>query len=333
MRFHVAFSVDFFRFLSFLSFSQEKNKRRKNGFKPMKNNIDMCDSSVCQDTTTILDSKHISATKKIYDIKLVDCGEYCQLYLYEDRKVKTNSVDNTDLELKKAKIDRIFDKEKSSKVKKLSEVIRESSITRSKIECQRLAKANINDWKIFITLTFEKNITDVKYANKRFKYFIDKVRRVKPELKYLCITEFQKRGATHYHMLCNIDINDKDLIYSQVDSPKFKHVKYWIDGFTSVEVMKGDPKKIINYIGKYMTKDIDNRLFGHHRYFGSRNLNKPCASYIDMMQKLEKKFYEKKVQDMEIIYQNEYVNPYDNSNVKFIELKKCDTVKERVIDK
>lgn len=279
-----------------------------------------------EEGTAILDSNLIVATRDLYDIKLVECGDYCQVYIYNDRKPKRKIKDNNiDLELKKRNIEQkfVFNKQiKSPEELKGYEHIEQKNIIRSKLECQRLAKANINEWKTFITLTFEENITDVQHANKRFKYFIDKVRRVKKDIKYLCITEFQKRGATHYHMLSNIDINDENLIYKQEDNPKFKHVKYWNDGFTSVEVMQGDAKKVIGYIAKYMTKNIDNRLFNRHRYFYSRNLKRPIANYINCQNVKEKDFYLKKIQDKELIYQNEYINPYDETNVLFLEFKK-----------
>ena len=274
-------------------------------------------------TFPILDSKHISATISLYDIKLVDCNDYCQVYVYEKKQSKSINKDNeNDLELKKEKIDSMFDKTHTKNECKLTNEIELRSIMRSKLECQRLAKANINDWKTFITLTFEENIQDVKKANRKFKYFIDKVRRVKKDLKYLCITEFQKRGAIHYHMLCNIDINDETLMYAQEDNKKFKHIKYWNEGFTSVEVMTGDVKKIIGYIAKYMTKDIDNRLFSHHRYFYSQNLNKPIKNYINSDKDNEKDFYIKKIQEKELIYQNEYINPYTQEKVQFFEFLK-----------
>ena len=274
-------------------------------------------------TFPILDSKHISATISLYDIKLVDCNDYCQVYVYEKKQSKSINKDNeNDLELKKEKIDSMFDKTHTKNECKLTNEIELRSIMRSKLECQRLAKANINDWKTFITLTFEENIQDVKKANRKFKYFIDKVRRVKKDLKYLCITEFQKRGAIHYHLLTNIDINDETLMYTQEDNKKFKHIKYWNEGFTSVEVMTGDVKKIIGYIAKYMTKDIDNRLFSHHRYFYSQNLNKPIKNYINSDKDNEKDFYIKKIQEKELIYQNEYINPYTQEKVQFYEFIK-----------
>ena len=180
----------------------------------------------------------------------------------------------------------------------------------------------MKDWETFITLTFEKNITDVQKANKQFRYFIDKIRRVKKDFKYLCITEFQKRGAIHYHLLTNININDDTLMYTQNDNKNFRHIKYWHNGFNSVEILKGDTKKVIGYISKYMTKDIDDRLFSKHRYFYSQNLIKPKNNFIDLDNEKEVKFYNEKIQDKELIYQNNYINSFDNENVLFLEFKK-----------
>ena len=278
----------------------------------------------------ILDSKLIvTTTKKTYDIKAVICGDYVQLYFYENKKTITEKQDNIDLELKKEKIDNMFEEKKkdSNKIEvPWEQKIKEKNIIRSKLECQRLAKSNLKDWETFITLTFDPKIMkasmkEITNANKRFRYFIDKVQRIKKDFKYICVPEFHKSGIVHYHLLCNININDNKLIYDQENNPKFKHVKYWNDGFTSVEIIKKDAKKIIGYIAKYMTKDIDNRLFNRHRYFYSRNLVKPISNYINLDNSIDNNFYQKIIQDKNLIYQNEYINPYDNTKVTFLELK------------
>lgn len=282
----------------------------------------MTDVNLKDELTLILDSKLISAT--LYDIKLVDCGDYSQVYIYENKKLRRKAEKNPELDLKKYNIENMVEKKSKVEHKRinLKSNIEPKNIMRSKLECQRIAKSNIKDWQTFITLTFAENITDVKSANKKFKYFIDKVRRIKPDLKYLCIPEFQKRGAIHYHLLTNISIKDNSLIYNQEDNPKFKHIKFWNDGFNSVEVMKGDVKKIIGYISKYMTKDIDNRLFNHRRYFYSQNLEQPKISYINLDKDIDNNFYKKIIQDKNLIYQNEYTNPYDDTKVLFLEYLK-----------
>lgn len=281
--------------------------------------------------SNILDSRHIVTTnKKIYNIKLVDCGSFKQVYFYSKPKMKNeNKKDYSDFNLLKIKPD--IGKQNERILKNGSE-IEERSIIRSKLQCQRIAKANMEEWKSFITLTFKENITDLKYANKRFRYFIDKVQRVYKDFKYICITEFQKRGATHYHLLTNIPC-DSDIIPKRqikrlykADIKGYKEleyydIKYWIDGFSSAEPIKNEPKKVIGYISKYMTKNIDKRLFNHHRYFFSRNLKTPKIDYINLNNSQELEFLTKKIQGKEIKYQNEYINSYDDTSVTFLEFQ------------
>lgn len=282
--------------------------------------------------STILDSRLILDTfKKTYNLKLVDCEEYVQVYFYKNKKVKSKDINDTDLKLKKNIIISSF--EKTSSNDKSDTNIDTKNITRSKLICERLAKANMKDWQSFITLTFDKNVVSVEEANKRLRHYINKVHRVKEDFKYLCITEFQKRGAVHYHLLSNIPIDSKlipknkplKLWNKETKSYKileYYNLPYWIDGFSSAEPLNTDCKKVIGYIAKYMTKDIDNRLFNRHRYFYSRNLIKPTDNFIDTDNEKELNFYIKKIQDKELIYQNKYINPYDNSEVSFLEFYK-----------
>lgn len=271
----------------------------------------------------LLDSRLITGTSlKKYDIKVVDCGNYIQVYFYQNTKFLTNKKDTTDLELKKQKVYHLFEENKRDikEIKtKAENKIEDRNIIRSKLSCQRIAKANSNKWETFITLTIAENEQDIKVANNKFHNFTRKIRRVKENFSYIAIPEFQKRGSIHYHLLTNISIDDTNLIYTQEDNQKFKHIKYWNEGFTNVEVMKGDIKKIIGYISKYMTKDIDNRLFGFRRFLYSQNLSIPKSSYIDSKEKFEIEFYKKRIQNKELIYQNGYINPFDGSKVEFLE--------------
>ena len=47
-------------------------------------------------------------------------------------------------------------------------------------------------------------------------------------------------------------------------------LRYWNYGFASVFDLKGF--NVVGYISKYMTKDIDDRLYDHRRYLYSNNL-------------------------------------------------------------
>lgn len=265
----------------------------------------------------LLDSSLILATssnKELYNFKVIDCNDYIQIYKFKDKQVKINkNLENNNIE--KIDTDYLY---KSDKEKKKNE-IELKNIIRSKLECQRLAKCNSKEWKTFITLTFEKNIIDINSANISFKCFIYKVKRIFKEFKYICIPEFQKRGAVHYHLLTNIDINNTKLIYCQEDNNYFKHIKYWNEGFNKVDILNNDIKKIIGYISKYMTKDIDNRLFNHHRYFYSRNLIKPKINYINLDDSKHLDYLNNLLKNKKIVYKNNYLNKYNDDLITFEE--------------
>ncbi len=266
------------------------------------------------DLSTILDSSLIIGTlnETKYNVKLVDCGEYIQVYYLPNDKYKKNK----DIE-KKNNI-----KEKSANNNEDFKKIELKNINRSKFECQRLAKCNSSFWETFITLTYADNIQDFNYANNEYKKFIYKIKRVFKNFMCIAVPEFQKRGAIHYHLLTNISINDSKLIYFQENNKKFPHIKYWNNGFNSVENVSGDMQKIVGYISKYMTKDIDNRLFGHHRYYFTRNLKRPIVNYLDLDNRKHLDFYNNKIKNKDIIFNSEYINTYNNEKITFCEFLK-----------
>lgn len=268
-------------------------------------------------SSLLLDSSLISPTnKQSYDYKIIICNDYVQLYKFAHSKVKKD--DNKELlkDIKKINTDNL---KKTKHTENKEPNIDLKNINRSKLECQRLAKCNAEFWKTFITLTFADNVTDIKQANKRFRYFIDKIRRLDKSFKYICIPEFQKRGAVHYHLLTNVDIDDKRFIYCQDNNPFFKHIKYWNEGFTKVDELKNDIKKIVGYISKYMTKDVDDRLFNHHRYLYSKNLKKPYIGYLNSQDIRHTGFLNKILENRNLIYSNDYYDLFYNDVINFQE--------------
>lgn len=283
----------------------------------------------------LLDSSLISATfndidkPRLYDFKVVECGSFIQVYYFKHSRIK-NPKNDDDLDLNLKKINFEYDSpKKEAKLKSFNE-IEEKNINRSKFQCQRIAKSNMEYWKTFITLTFADNVTELKIANKRFKYFVDKVRRIKKDFRYICVPEFQKRGAIHYHLLTNLSCDSflvpkrpLKRLYNKESKTwedlEYYDLKFWNEGFSSAKPTESDSKKVIGYISKYMTKDIDNKLFGYRRFFYSQNCFVPKVSYIDSFDKKQMEFLQEKIQDLELIYQNEYLNTYDDSKVSFLE--------------
>jgi len=274
----------------------------------------------------LLDSSLITATQ--YDYKLIDCGDYIQIYKFHIKKKTKNKKDK-----KLIDYDYLFKKNNLKRSSDLK-VIEYKNIMRSKFQLQRIVKTNEKVFKTFITLTFSDNVKDIETANKKFAIWRTKINSIFKGFQYVCVPEFQKRGAVHYHLMTNIEINKiyyytrrlkslkTELIISQENNNskynKCYDVKYWPYGFTSVYPL--DNINVVGYITKYMTKDIDNRLWGKNKYLCSNNLKRPKEILIDsdIIKENSKLFLIQNIYDLK--YQNNYFDIYNNE-IQFMEYK------------
>lgn len=208
-----------------------------------------------------------------YSKKMIIAGDYVHLYEY-NQEFRYGYTKDT------FKKDEVVKKD----IKKLEREKRDTHIYRIRRNVKFLLQSNISsNLPIFITLTFKKNICDLKSANyeydiflKRFNYRIYGYKCSK--LKYLVVPEFQKRGAVHYHVIFfNLPyINNLFNIVSDV----------WGSGFVFISSIK-DVSHLCNYVSKYFTKrGYDRRMIGQKAYFCSRNLVRPREikddKYIDL---------------------------------------------------
>ena len=312
-------------------------------------------------TRALLDSSLISQTKyKTYTHKVIRIGDYYQIYDYnkiglrkdnnleknkytckvkgsseqiqiaEDVKKEYDKFNNNPMYIQKSYSTPLEDfKHTDMPINIKSEKkIDIKNINRAKFELQRIVKANEQEFKTFITLTFEQNITSIEEANKKFNSFRTYIKRLKSDFKYVCVPEFQKRGAVHYHLLTNIDYTDFNLL-SQNEIKLWnkssrswqvgRNIIGWSSGYSLVKNM--EKIEIIGYITKYMTKDIDNRLWGKRRYLYSQNLIKPIISYIDVTNIEDFSKLVNITSDLKVAYKTSYKNIY-NETVDFIEYKK-----------
>lgn len=283
----------------------------------------------------LLDSSLISKYEDverriIYDVKIIHCGDTYQIYKFDKTRSKENKKDRDipiipKVSIKDIDTDNLY---KPDRVEEVKPILLSNAI-RSNLNCQRIAKANRDNWESFITLTFKENITDIVYANKIFNSWVSNVRKLKKDFKYIAVPEFQKRGAVHYHILSNLGKEDTNIVIPQKErTEKTKDlttlfdVKYWSRGFARVDFIKGDYKKIYSYICKYMTKDIDDKLFGKHRYFNSQNLNKPREEFLDLSNERDLKHFNDIINNSSIDYSSQYKDIYTDSNIEFLEVVK-----------
>lgn len=274
----------------------------------------------------LLDSSLISpSNKREIDTKIVKCGDYIQVYKYKKHKIIDKDLEEIKkYEKKSTQIDLLYKIENYSR-RNEEQIIEFKNIIRSRIQMERLVMTNEKQFKTFITLTFKDNLKSVEEANNKFDIWRTNIKRLKKDFKYVAVLEFQKRGAVHYHLLTNLDISkDFNIILPQKgkNGKNLKNrydVKGWDYGFARVD--KLNDIKVIGYLSKYMTKDIDNRLFGKRRYLYSRNLEKPIESYLNLDEQRHYDYLKHELELRELQYDKKYLD-YFGDEVVFMEYKK-----------
>jgi hypothetical protein len=153
------------------------------------------------------------------------------------------------------------------------EVMRDFSLRRTRSRIVRLINAN-PDLKVFVTLTFDYDVPSLIEANPIFKKFIKRLKRKRPDLKYIAIPEFQSDtdfhgrkkingGSVHYHLLVNFEMASDEL------------KEIWKNGFVKINRIKH-----VNHLGLYVSKYVgknlfDIRYFGMRKILASKNLEQP----------------------------------------------------------
>ncbi|WJG71049.1 rolling circle replication-associated protein [Spiroplasma ixodetis] len=107
----------------------------------------------------------------------------------------------------------------------------------------------------FVTLTYKNNMQDIKKAKKDIGLFFIKLKKWwndpkrfqnLGELNYFYVYEYQSRGAIHFHVIFNRKIYKSML------------AEWWNHGFNDLKVVKkGTNEFVIKYLGKYVTKAMD----------------------------------------------------------------------------
>jgi len=208
-----------------------------------------------------------------YNFKVVVSGKHVEVYKYKKQVWREFEKKNFEDEKpqKEPKQLNAFEQMEIMKQKQ------QYSINRTRTEIRRLINSNPQLTK-FMTLTFAKNITDLKEANYIFNQFIKRMNYKYPDFKYLAIPEFQQRGAVHYHLLCEMPF----IHFREI-------TEIWGQGNIDIKKLN-DVDNIGAYVCKYLSKDMfDERTFGKKKYFRSQTLSEP----IEILGYFAMKFVEK----------------------------------------
>lgn len=132
-----------------------------------------------------------------------------------------------------------------------------------------------------MTLTFRENVLDIDEAWMVFKYFSKMMRwKYGERWQYICVPERQKKrglsngdeGAVHFHLAVTRALNNKQwralhVIWGRAVGKRggnvdFSNKKHTTRGGKPIS----DPKKIGQYICKYISKEADTVGFNKKRY-------------------------------------------------------------------
>ena len=234
-------------------------------------------------------------------LKLIATGSVFEIYEYEKMPVLPSQKKKKKKEFDDKYCDIEFDNTLTD---------RQNNMHKSRNNFRRLITANFDSGSRFITLTFEDNITDVKWANKEFKKYMQRMRyRYGKDFKYANVIQFQKRGAVHYHMM-------SDLPYI----PQKELEKIWGHGFVGINKIT-HVDNVGAYMIKYMAEDMnDTRLMGEKSYMTSKNLDRPIEFVGDKAEEIIRMY---DLENKKTVYNSSYTTEHlGNASYKQYNLKR-----------
>lgn len=186
--------------------------------------------------------------------KVVQSGDVVEMYFYKV-PIKVGNKRSFDI----VKSDSSENKEKRS-----------DNVYRARRNVRRIVWSNQSEYSKFVTLTYAETVLDPKIVKRHITTFVQAMRRLGYDMKYLYVLENQKErglkenneGSLHVHMLIFIDkfIKREDL------------TKCWKHGFVSIEKID-HVNNLGAYVCKYITKETV--MCGNRSFFCSVGLERP----------------------------------------------------------
>lgn len=207
--------------------------------------------------------------------KVIASGNVIEVYEYEKDTIK--EISKKDDEKYNAYEKIVLEQDESDWIHEKvdrSEERRKQTMREARNLTRRLTLMNFGQGDTFITLTYAENMQDIEKADNDFKKFIQRFKYRFKDLKYIAVREFQKRGAIHFHMICNwkkVFENEEQI----KECERWFAENIWRHGFVDIKVMDG-VDNVGAYLIKYMTKDIAIEAFkGKKAYLCSKGLDRP----------------------------------------------------------
>lgn len=239
--------------------------------------------------------------------KVISSGNVLEIYEYEKDPVKEIHKKDDDKYNQYEKMLLQHDEKDwiHEKVDRTDER-RQQTMREARNLTRRLALMNFGQGDTFITLTYAENMQDIEKADNDFKKFIQRFKYRYKDLKYIAVREFQKRGAIHFHLICNW--NDELQNEEQIKAKeRWFGEKIWGHGFVDIKVLDGIDN-IGAYLIKYMTKNISLEAFkGKKAYLCSKGLDRPSEYRGEQAEAILEAYG---LKDKKEVFTNSYISEY-----------------------
>jgi len=213
--------------------------------------------------------------------KLIKYGEFIETYEYE-RPVVYNGRKGKRVQTTLGMQDIPVCREDTERLKEQKAIRRQANVRNSVLAFKRIVLANLGrfDCPIFISLTYAGITSEIGQGREDFKAFSKRLTdRFGNQIRYICVPEWQKRGAIHFHALF------WGLPTTLVRTERRTRLvaTLWGKGFVDLKETDGHAK-IASYLSKYMSKVfVDERLAGKKAYTTSRNIKRPIIEKNPIM--------------------------------------------------
>lgn len=206
-------------------------------------------------------------------VKIISYANTLEVYEYErdvvvlgGGRVRTRKTDSSDDDVAIGGEDTLQEGQSRGK--------REDNARRASLAFRRIVASNLGGSArpILVTLTYRDNYTNLNGAYRHYSAFNQSLRyKYGKAFKYICVPEFQKRGAVHFHALYWGLPEEVFLLERETRTL----ARLWRQGFVYLKETDGD-EKLSHYLTKYMAKAfIDPRLKNQKCYTASKNVLRP----------------------------------------------------------
>jgi hypothetical protein len=155
-----------------------------------------------------------------------------------------------------------------------------------------------NNFDKFATFTFDPkkhDAYDARECKRIMIQWLNNTQKACGAFRYLIVAEPTSDGKTHFHALLGGFTGKYHATNKRGTGDRARQcykVDSWerSNGFADMEDIQ-DTQRLVNYIVKYLAKDINNTLVGKNerRYWASKNLNRPKIEHHATLESLREK--------------------------------------------